>query len=140
VNELRDASPNKTEIRVSDLHFAIADKPMMKIVLYNLIANAVKYSSPKERPYVQIDSVEEETQIIYRVADNGVGFDMNFASKLYTAFERLHSVKQFEGNGVGLAIVKRIIQKHGGDVWATSKEDCGSTFSFSLPKECTNTP
>lgn len=99
----------------------------------NLITNAIKYSSKLDHPKVEIGSLEEAESIIYFVRDNGVGFNMNFAYKLFNVFQRLHKMNDFEGTGVGLAIVKRIIQKHGGRVWAEGSVGAGATFYFSLP-------
>jgi signal transduction histidine kinase len=111
-----------------------ADPGMIKQVLINLLGNAIKYSSKKARPEIEIGATDEETKIIYYVKDNGVGFDMAYAGKLFGVFQRLHSQEQFEGTGVGLALVKRIMDKHKGEVWAEAEENIGATFYFSLPK------
>jgi PAS domain S-box-containing protein len=121
------------EIKVNSLHTVMADSSLMKHVMINLLSNAIKYSSKKEMPVIEISSRKENDEIIYSVADNGVGFDMELADKLFGVFQRLHSDKEFEGTGVGLAIVQRIIQRHNGTIWAESKVDLGSTFHFSLP-------
>jgi light-regulated signal transduction histidine kinase (bacteriophytochrome) len=115
-----------------------ADQGMIKQVLINLIGNAIKYSSKKDRPEIEIGSKDEETRTIYYVKDNGVGFDMTYAGKLFGVFQRLHSQAEFEGTGVGLALVKRIIDKHKGEVWAEGQENFGATFYFSLPKKSYN--
>jgi light-regulated signal transduction histidine kinase (bacteriophytochrome) len=101
-------------------------------VLTNLISNAVKYSSKKEKPEIEIGSYPGEEETIYYVKDNGAGFDMKYAEKLFIAFQRLHV--EFEGTGLGLAIVKEIIERHGGKAWTESHEDEGATFYFSIPK------
>jgi len=106
---------------------------MMKQVMTNLISNALKYSGKKEKSKVEIGSYLDNNNNIYYVKDNGVGFDMKYYDKLFGVFQRLHSVNEFEGTGVGLALVQRIISKHGGKVWAEAKVDKGATFYFSLP-------
>jgi light-regulated signal transduction histidine kinase (bacteriophytochrome) len=99
----------------------------------NLVANAVKYSSRNPHARVSVFAVAEPTRVVYSVRDNGVGFDMNNAGKMFGVFQRLHRLDQFPGTGVGLAIVKRIVERHGGTVWATSRVGEGATFSFALP-------
>jgi light-regulated signal transduction histidine kinase (bacteriophytochrome) len=111
---------------------AIGDASAVRQVWVNLISNAVKYSSKKERTIIEINSIVKENEIIYSIKDNGAGFDMRYAHKLFGVFQRLHSEKQFEGTGIGLAIVHRIIYKHGGRVWAESKKNEGSVFYFVL--------
>lgn len=116
-------------------HDAPCDLNMLRQVWVNLIDNALKYSSKKENPLVEIGSSEDNKNIVYHIKDNGVGFDMDYANKLFGVFQRLHSEKEFEGVGVGLAVVKKIISKHGGNVWVESKIDEGTVFYFSLPKK-----
>lgn len=120
-------------IKINDLHAVNADLSLMKHVMINLLNNAVKYSSKKEKPAIEISSWKENEMIIHSVKDNGVGFDMAYADKLFGVFQRLHSQEEFEGTGVGLAIVQRIIHRHGGEIWAESKVNQGATFYFSLP-------
>jgi two-component system, sensor histidine kinase and response regulator len=114
-----------------------ADPGLMKQVWINLISNAVKYSRVKEKAIIEIGSREEDGRIIYHIKDNGAGFRMDYADKLFGVFHRLHSEDEFEGTGVGLAIVKRIVSKHGGNVWAEGKVDEGATFYFSIPHQPT---
>lgn len=109
------------------------DVALIRQVVTNLLSNAIKYSSRNEHPAITITSDLREDEIIYSVTDNGVGFNMKYVDKLFNVFQRLHSDREFEGNGVGLAIVHRIISRHGGRVWAESKPGVGSKFSFSLP-------
>jgi signal transduction histidine kinase len=110
-----------------------ADRALLKQVLTNLVSNAIKYSAKKEHPCVSIDAFHRHHDVVYAIADNGVGFDMQYYNKLFGVFQRLHSAEEFQGTGVGLAIVQRIISRHGGAVWAKSELNEGSTFSFSLP-------
>ncbi|AWG21043.1 hypothetical protein FFWV33_05595 [Flavobacterium faecale] len=128
------ANGKELEIKYANLLDLKGDGSMLKVIMTNLLSNAVKYSSKKEQIIVEIESHEEGQNIIYSVKDNGVGFDMAYAGKLFAVFQRLHSTTEFEGTGVGLAIVHRIITKHGGKVWAESIPDVGSTFYFSLLK------
>ncbi len=109
------------------------DQMLLKQLLSNLLSNAVKYSSTKEQPKVEVLSKIHDGEIIYEIHDNGVGFDMRYYKKLFGVFQRLHTSEEFPGTGVGLAIVQRIIVRHGGRVWAESELGVGSTFSFSLP-------
>jgi light-regulated signal transduction histidine kinase (bacteriophytochrome) len=106
----------------------------MRHVWSNLISNAIKYSSKVENPMITIKSTENEHDLIYSVIDNGVGFDMKYSHKLFGVFQRLHNKTDFDGTGVGLALVQRIVAKHGGKVWAEGVENTGATFYFSIPK------
>lgn len=110
-----------------------ADYALLNQVFYNLISNAIKYSSKEEQSRVDISSEKKENEIIYSISDNGAGFDMQYGHKLFGVFQRLHSDSEFEGTGVGLAIVQRIIVKHNGKVWAEGKPGEGATFYFSIP-------
>jgi len=134
VAELSETGKDKAGIKVGALHAAYGDYGLMKQVFINLIGNAVKYSSKKAEPVVEVSSQENDREVIYSVKDNGEGFDMLYADKLFGVFQRLHSQKDFEGTGVGLAIVHRIITKHGGKIWAEAAPGVGATFSFSLPR------
>jgi light-regulated signal transduction histidine kinase (bacteriophytochrome) len=106
---------------------------MIRQVWANLISNALKYSSKNEKTIISISSVKENGYFVYCIKDNGVGFDMTFRDKLFGVFQRLHSTKDFEGTGVGLAIVQRIVVRHGGKVWANSEIGKGAEFYFSIP-------
>jgi PAS domain S-box-containing protein len=129
-----DRSVNqKTEIKVSSLNPAYGDYGLIKQIFVNLVSNAIKYSSKKSNPLIEISSEQKGNEVLYTVKDNGVGFDMEYADKLFGVFQRLHSDREFEGTGVGLAIVQRIVHKHGGEVWAEAEPDKGATFKFSLP-------
>ena len=113
---------------------AFGDFAMIRQVMYNLISNAFKFTRPKQNPSIEIGFQESGTQHTYYVRDNGVGFDMQYSQKLFGVFQRLHSVDDFEGTGVGLALVQRIVHRHGGSVSAEGKVNEGATFYFSLPK------
>ena len=110
-----------------------ADMNTIRQVWVNLISNAVKYSSKKETPHIEIGSFMKEGQIVFFIKDNGVGFDEKYRNKLFKVFQRLHSADEFEGTGVGLALVEKIVSKHMGKVWAEAVVDTGATFYFSLP-------
>jgi PAS domain S-box-containing protein len=132
LNELNKSAEHHAEIKLGQLPVVKADPTLMHQVMLNLISNAVKYSSKKEKPVVEIYAEEKNGKTVFAVKDNGAGFDMRFAGKLFGVFQRLHSEKEFEGNGVGLAIVKRIISKHDGEVWGTAEENKGAKFYFLL--------
>ncbi len=143
VNMTSNASAALTEINktlvhhaaiiIEDLHPALADYSLISQVFINLISNALKYSAKKDKPVVRIHSEKVNNEIVYSISDNGAGFDMQYVHKLFNVFQRLHSQEDFEGTGVGLAIVQRIINKHGGRVWAESRVNEGATFYFTLP-------
>lgn len=134
VKELDDSCKIKTQISIGYLHSTEGDTALLYQVLVNLLSNAIKYSGKKAAPVIEIGSTENEEEYIYYVKDNGTGFDMDYSHKLFGVFQRLHRSEEFEGTGVGLAIVKRVITKHGGRVWAVGQPDNGAVFYFSLPK------
>lgn len=134
VKEINTVTPNKANIAIHPLPDALADYSLLTQVFQNLISNAIKYSGKKDLPKVEIGCEENEKEYIFHVKDNGAGFNMKYYDKLFGVFQRLHENKEFEGTGVGLAIVARIVAKHGGKVWAKGKVNEGATFYFSLPK------
>src|SRR5437870_10364934 len=121
-------------LELHHLPAAFADPAMIRQVLYNLISNAFKFTRPTQNPTVEIGFRADGNQYTYYVRDNGIGFDMQYSNKLFGVFQRLHAVEEFEGTGVGLALVQRIVLRHGGRVWAEGKMNDGATFYFSLPK------
>jgi light-regulated signal transduction histidine kinase (bacteriophytochrome) len=125
----------RIDFSVGRLPEAQADPTLIQQVWMNLLDNAVKYSSKKPRASIKITGNDAGDEIVYSVSDNGAGFNMDYRDKLFGLFQRLHSFSEFEGTGVGLAIVQRIIRRHGGRVWAQGEEQKGAVFCFSLKKE-----
>jgi light-regulated signal transduction histidine kinase (bacteriophytochrome) len=124
----------RIEFRIAALPSAVADPTLLHQTWTNLLSNAIKFSSRRERAVIEVGSWQEDREVVYYVRDNGAGFDMLYADKLFDVFQRLHSAREFEGTGIGLAIVKRAIQRHGGRVWSEGQVDQGATFYFSLPR------
>jgi len=135
-NEARSSRPKQTppEISIGPLPLARGDQGLMLQVWSNLLDNAVKYSSKVPQPKIVVQGHEEPHRIVYEVIDNGVGFDSRYSDALFGVFQRLHGSREYPGTGVGLAIVQRIVTRHGGEVWATSEVNQGATFGFALPK------
>jgi signal transduction histidine kinase len=139
VQELKALTSKKTSISVKDLPPVYGDSRMLHQVFYNLISNAMKFTKHKETSIIEIGCNQEQDEYIYFITDNGAGFDMQYADKLFGVFQRLHKDEEFEGTGIGLSIVQRIINRHGGKIWAEGKLNEGATFYFSLPgKELMN--
>ena len=131
--ELKAQSPQRqVEFEITVDLIVQGDASLLKIVLENLLNNAYKFTSRREQASIQVGRVEQDGQWIYFVRDNGAGFDMDYANKLFGAFQRLHSEKEFPGTGIGLATVQRIIHRHGGRVWAEGAVDQGATFYFTI--------
>ena len=130
-----DQAPDRDlQLTVHDLPPALADPNLITQAMVNLLANAVKYTRPGKTAVIEVGGRTEGSETVYYVKDNGIGFDERYAEKIFGVFERLHSADDYEGTGVGLAIVKRITERHGGRVWAEGKVNEGATFYFALPK------
>jgi signal transduction histidine kinase len=134
IADINQLTQHKAEIIIHPMPSVNADYGLMTAVFYNLISNAIKYSLKKNAPKIEIGYTETDRGAAFFIKDNGAGFDMKYYDKLFGIFQRLHSGEEFEGTGIGLAIVDRIISKHGGAVWAQGKVNEGATFYFSLPK------
>ncbi len=133
-HEQRNLFPDRIiDIKLKSIPDINGDNSMIRQVIVNLISNAIKFTENKKRSIIEFGSTKDENEIIYYIKDNGVGFDMQYVDKLFGVFQRLHSSEEFEGTGVGLALIKRIINKHGGKVWAESEVNKGATFYFSMP-------
>ena len=136
VRQLREAAPEQqVEIKLEPNLRVTGDAGLLKIALENLLGNAWKYSAKQANPCIEFGSRVQEGKTVYYISDNGVGFDMQYADKLFGAFQRLHHRDQFEGNGIGLATVNRIIRRHGGRIWAESEPNKKTTFYFTLAND-----
>jgi light-regulated signal transduction histidine kinase (bacteriophytochrome) len=134
--EIQEREPNRSvEFAIEGGMLAVGDLPLIRAVLTNLIGNAWKFTSKSTGPRIEIGKQSDECETIFFVRDNGAGFDMKQAEKLFVIFERLHKQEEFPGTGIGLATVKRIISKHGGRIWAEGHPNQGATFFFTLPSE-----
>ncbi len=125
----------KIEFNLSDIPSIQGDSVLIRQVWMNLISNAIKFTSKKEKAIIEISAKELDSEIVYSVTDNGAGFDMKYADKLFGVFQRLHKESEFEGTGVGLAIIKRAVMRNGGRVRAKGEIDKGATLYFALPKK-----
>jgi light-regulated signal transduction histidine kinase (bacteriophytochrome) len=133
LGELRpELEGRAVEVSVGDLPTVEADRTLLKQVFVNLLANALKYTRGREPARIEIGSYEDGPERVLFVRDNGVGFDMRYVGKLFQVFQRLHRVEDFEGTGLGLALVARIVKRHGGRIWAEGKPDEGASFYFTL--------
>jgi light-regulated signal transduction histidine kinase (bacteriophytochrome) len=123
----------KSAVKIGELPSALADENMMRFVFTNLISNACKFAPKGESPHVEVGGSRGSNENIYHVRDHGIGFDMRFAEKLFKVFERLHASDGYEGHGIGLAIVARMVRRHGGRYWAQGAVGKGATFYFTVP-------
>jgi light-regulated signal transduction histidine kinase (bacteriophytochrome) len=135
-----DYDQRDVEWRIQPLPVVVADASFIHMVLRNLVSNALKYSSRREHAIIEMGAHQDADETVVFIRDNGVGFDMQYASKLFGVFQRLHRIEEFEGTGIGLASVRRIIERHGGRVWADGRIDQGATFFFALPRLTYTTP
>lgn len=128
----------KAEFQLGSLPPARGDRVLLGQVWANLLSNALKFTSKRAKPLIEVSAISDEKEHVYFVRDNGAGFDPRYQAKLFGVFQRLHDASEFNGTGVGLALVQRIVVRHGGRVWADGKPDNGATFYFTLPKEQTH--
>lgn len=139
--EIRSANKNrKLTFKAVDILPAAGDRTLVRQVLINLLGNAAKFTRNKKQGIIEMNSYPDGDKIVYCIKDNGAGFDMEYGDKLFGVFQRLHSQEEYEGTGVGLAIVQRIILRHGGKIWAHGALDKGATFCFTLPQSIAGKP
>jgi PAS domain S-box-containing protein len=136
--QLEREGDRKVDMKINALHDVPGDPGMLRQVWINLISNALKYSRKKEVTVIEIGSRATDNEVIFFIKDNGAGFSMDYYDKLFGVFQRLHKVQDFEGTGVGLALVKRIIERHGGRIWAEARLGEGATFYYSTPRASTD--
>ena len=132
---IKEENRERIDFELAKLPIAKGDSSLIRQVWVNLLSNAIKFTSRKERSVIEVGSKHTREESIYYVRDNGAGFDMEYGNKLFGVFQRLHSESEFSGTGVGLAIVQRIIRRHGGRVWAQGEVEKGATFYFALPRK-----
>jgi light-regulated signal transduction histidine kinase (bacteriophytochrome) len=136
LEELRSQYEDREiDFRIGKLPSCHGDPALLKQVWLNLLSNAVKYTQKRQAAIVEIGFRQDNGQGVYFVSDNGTGFDMRYGHKLFGVFQRLHRADEFPGTGVGLAIVQRVVHRHGGSIWAEAEVDRGATFSFTLGEE-----
>jgi light-regulated signal transduction histidine kinase (bacteriophytochrome) len=133
-DELREQENGRAvQIDIENLPDCYGDALLIEQVLVNLLANANKFTRRRSNPMIAIRGWREDGEVIYSVKDNGVGFSMDQVDRLFNTLQRLHAYEEFEGTGIGLATVQRIMQRHGGRVWAKGEPDVGAEFFFALP-------
>jgi light-regulated signal transduction histidine kinase (bacteriophytochrome) len=131
--KLKESEPERqVEFVIAKGLLVDGDPHLMRIALENLLSNAWKFTGKRPRARVEFGVTEDNGKPVYFVRDNGAGFDMNFVNKLFGAFQRLHSISEFEGTGIGLVTVQRIVHRHGGQIWAEGAVDQGATFYFTI--------
>jgi hypothetical protein len=135
LNELRTATSERAaDLRVGDLPDVMADRSLLRQVYANLVSNAFKFSAGRDQPVIEIGCEDQGGERVFFVRDNGAGFDMRYAAKLFGVFQRMHAQDEFPGTGVGLSLVQRIVNRHGGRIWAEAELGKGATFRFTLPE------
>jgi signal transduction histidine kinase len=133
IDDLRRAAPERTvTVRIQPDLSVQGDPTLLRVVLDNLLGNAWKYTAKRADAEIAFEQIERDGRRVFLVSDNGAGFDMRFSDRLFGVFQRLHSGSEFPGTGVGLASVRRIVRRHGGDIWAESEVGRGARFSFTL--------
>jgi len=133
VHDLREAhSGRNVEVVIAEGLTAFADLSLIKVALSQLFENAWKFTSKTDNPRIEFGTFEQDGKTVYYMKDNGAGFDQSYAEKLFLSFQRLHSEREFDGTGIGLAIVERVVRRHGGKVWAEGKANEGAAFFFTL--------
>lgn len=134
IEDVKKEYPDRTiEIKIEPLPDSIGDQTLLRQVFANLLANAFKFTLKTPEPRIEVGFSDKNGERVYFIRDNGAGFDPKYTSRLFGVFQRLHRAEEFSGNGIGLSIVQRIIQRHGGRIWAEGKLDAGATFYFTLP-------
>lgn len=132
--ELRQSPASRAlELKVGPIPDGWGDPALVQQVWRRLLENAVKFTAPRVKAIIEISGTTEPGRVVYRIKDNGVGFDLKSVSKLFGVFQRLHSAEKFDGNGIGLAIVQRLVRRNSGEAWAEAEPGVGATFYFSLP-------
>jgi light-regulated signal transduction histidine kinase (bacteriophytochrome) len=133
IEALREQEPERqVQISIQPLLQAQGDANLLRVMLRNLLSNAWKFTAKKDQASIEIGMQKQDSQSVYFIRDNGAGFNMKYADRLFIAFQRLHNPSEFEGTGIGLATVQRIISRHGGKIWAVADVDQGATFYFTL--------
>jgi light-regulated signal transduction histidine kinase (bacteriophytochrome) len=136
VEELRQSDPERqVEFVIAEELAVYGDARLLQVAVENLLGNAWKFTGNHARARIEVGAVEQAGQTVYFVRDDGAGFDMAYADKLFGAFQRLHGMNEFPGTGIGLATVQRVIHRHGGQIWAEGGVEKGATFYFTLEKE-----
>ncbi|EQD47462.1 sensory box histidine kinase, partial [mine drainage metagenome] len=136
IDELRERDPSRmVSLELMRPLWTFGDRKLMRVALVNLLHNAWKFTSKRELARIRVGQLVKEEERPYFIQDNGAGFDMTYAGKLFSPFQRLHDSREFEGTGIGLATVQRIVTRHGGRIWVHAEPENGATFYFTLPGE-----